>query len=243
MKIKLRILTLATALSAAVLTGCQYPNGEPNNTGTGALIGAGAGALMGAAIGGPRNGGAGALIGAAAGAITGGVIGNAMDQQQAAELQAQAPETYTRVEQGQPLTISDVKALAEANVSDDVIISQIRNSGTAFHLSASDIIDLHNAGVSEKVINFMINTPTTIGEESETTTVVDEGPPPPPAETVIVAPPGPGYVWVGGNWVWNGRWVWVAGHWGYPPYAGAIWVPGYWHRGPYGWHRSPGHWR
>ena len=163
MKIKLKVLTLAAAVSAVVLTGCQYPNGEPNNTASGALIGGAMGAIAGAAIGGPRNGGAGALIGAAAGAITGGVIGNSMDQEQAAELRAQAPQTYVRVQQGQPLSIADVKALAAARVSDDVIINQIRNSHTAFHLSSADIIDLHNSGVSENVINFMINSPSWSG--------------------------------------------------------------------------------
>jgi len=231
------------------LTGCQYPNGEPNNTGTGALIGAGAGALMGAAVAGPRNAGAGALIGAAAGAITGGAIGNSIDQEQAAELRAQAPQTYVRVQQGQPLTVSDIKALAEANVSDDVIISQIRNSHTVFHLSTSDIIDLHNVGVSENVINFMINTPSLYGTATPTgpvpgpnETVITETPPPPPAETVVVDP-GPGYVWLPGEWTWNGGWVWVGGRWVLPPYPNAVWLRGYWARGPYGWHRVPGHWR
>lgn len=241
---KICSLILAGTTAATLLTGCQYPNGEPNNTGTGALIGAGAGALMGAAIGGPRNGGAGALIGAAAGAITGGVIGNSIDQEQAAELRAQAPATYQRVVQGQPLSISDIEAMSQANVSDDVIISQIRNTHTVFHLSASDIIALHNAGVSENVINFMINTPGTVGEDTavQTTTVVAVPPPPPPVETVVVAP-GPGYVWIGGNWVWNGRWIWVAGHWGYPPYPHAVWVPTHWYQGPRGWYRRSGHWR
>lgn len=242
MNIKLRVLTLATAVSTVVLTGCQYPNGEPNNTASGALIGGMAGAIAGAAIGGPRHGGEGALIGAAAGALTGGAIGNSMDQAQAAQLRAQAPQTYQRVEQGQPLAISDIKALAEANVGDDVIISQIRNSRTVFHLSTSDIIELHDAGVSAKVINFMINTPNTVGEADQTTTVVTVPPPPPRVDTVVVAP-GPGYVWIGGNWVWNGRWVWVAGHWGRPPYPHAIWVPGFWHRGTHGWYRRSGHWR
>ena len=236
-------LLLTAVTAATLLTGCQYPNGEPNNTGTGALIGAGAGAIMGAAIGGPRNGGAGALIGAAAGAITGGVIGNSIDQEQAADLQAQAPETYVRVQQGQPLTLSDVKALAQANVSDDVIISQIRNSHTVFHLSTADIIDLHNAGVSEKVINFMINTPSTVGDTSVETSTVIAGPPPPPRPETVVVAPGPGYVWVGGSWVWDRRWVWVPGYWHYPPYPHAVWVPDYWHRGPHGWYRRPGHWR
>jgi outer membrane lipoprotein SlyB len=241
---KIHTLSLIMAGATVLLTGCQYPNGEPNNTASGALIGGAMGAIAGAAIGGPRHGGEGALIGAAAGAITGGAIGNSMDQEQAAELRAQAPQTYVRVQQGQPLTVSDIKALAAANVSDQVIISQIRNSHTVFHLSTSDIIDLHNAGVSENVINFMINTPNTVGDSSavETTTVITEAPPPPPVEVVTLAP-APGYVWIGGDWVWDGRWVWRAGYWTLPPYSRAVWVHGYWARGPHGWHRYPGYWR
>jgi outer membrane lipoprotein SlyB len=241
-------LIFALAASAVVLTGCQYPNGEPNNTGTGALTGAAIGAASGSIIGG-RNAGAGALIGGAIGAITGGLIGNSMDQEQQARLRAQAPETYVRVDQGQPLATADVKALAQAKVSDDVIISQIRNSRTVYHLSAADIIDLRNSGVSETVIDFMINTPGTIGGTAEFapasqtgTVVVSQPPPPAPAETVTVAS-SPDYVWIGGEWIWNGRWVWVAGHWGYPPYPHAVWVRGNWIHGPYGWRRVPGYWR
>ncbi len=59
----------------------------------------------------------------------------------------------------QPMGLPDVKMLAKSGVSDEVIISQIRNSRTVYHLSASDILDLKDAGVSEKVIDFMINTP------------------------------------------------------------------------------------
>jgi hypothetical protein len=239
---KSNTLTLAVATAAVVLTGCQYPNGEPNNTGGGALIGAGTGALIGGANG---RGGGGALIGAAIGAITGGLIGNSMDQAQQERLRAQAPQTYVRVDQGQPLATADVKALAQAKVSDDVIISQIRNSRTVYHLSAADIIDLRNSGVSENVIDFMINTPTTIGGISEVSppaTVVSEPPPPAPIDIVVVAP-GPDYVWIDGEWLWNGRWVWAAGHWGYPPYPHAVWVRGNWVHGPYGWHRAPGRWR
>ncbi|MGH7954064.1 MAG: YXWGXW repeat-containing protein, partial [Limisphaerales bacterium] len=209
-------------------------------TGSGALAGGAIGAASGAMLGG-RNAGAGALIGGAIGAITGGLIGNSMDREQEERLREQAPQTYVRVEQHQPLATADVKALAQAKISDDVIIAQIRASHTVYHLSAADIIDLRNSGVSENVINFMINTPTTIGETS-TTTVVSEPPPPAPAETVAVAP-GPGYVWVDGEWVWNGRWVWVAGHWGYPPYPHAVWIHGGWVHGRYGWRRTPGHWR
>jgi outer membrane lipoprotein SlyB len=243
--IKPGVLALATAVVAVTLTGCQYPNGETNNTASGALIGGGAGAMTGAAIGGPRhNAGPDALIGAAAGAIAGGIIGNVMDQQQAAALRAQAPQTYVRVQEGQPLTLADVKAMAAARVSDDVIINQIRGSQTVFHLGSSDIIDLHNSGVSDNVINFMISTPSQVVNDSNVPagSVVAQAPPPPLAQTVVVAP-GPGYIWVGGEWIWNSGWVWRAGYWAYPPYAHAVWVPAYWHRGPHGWYCRPGHWR
>jgi outer membrane lipoprotein SlyB len=208
---------LAAAGMAVLLSGCVNPDGSPNNTGSGALIGGAFGAFTGAAIGG-RHGGPDALFGAAAGALAGGLIGNSVDREQTARLQAQAPRTYERIDQGSPLSLADVKALAQAGISEDVIKSQIQSSRTVFHLSATDIIDLRDAGVS------------------------DQAPPPPPVETIVVAP-GPDYNWIGGEWVWNGGWFWVGGHWGYPPYAQAAWIGGRnWHDG-HGWHNSRGHWR
>ncbi len=244
MKTKLHVFIFAAATASVVLTGCVDPNGNPDNTGTGALEGGAIGAFTGAVIGG-RNAGPGALIGAAAGMIAGGLIGHSMDQAQQERLRAEAPQTYVRVDQGQPLGMTDVKALAKAGVGDDVIISQIKNSHTVFRLSAADIIDLHGAGVSDAVVNFMINTQNTADAAPATTStvVVDAAPPPAPVETVAVVAPGPGYIWVDGEWVWNGQWIWVAGHWGYPPYPHAIWIRGEWDRDPHGWHRAPGHWR
>jgi outer membrane lipoprotein SlyB len=243
---KLNALTFALAASAVLLTGCVNPDGTQNNTASGALIGAAAGAITGAAIGGPRNGGAGALIGAAAGAIGGGLIGNSMDQEQNARLRAEAPQTYAKVDQGQPLSVADVKALAKAGISEDVIINQIQNSHTVYHLSTADIIDLRDSGVSDKVVNYMINTPSTVTDTSIVTqpaTVIQQPPPPAPVDTVVIAP-SPDYVWLGGEWAWNGAgWFWVGGHWGYPPYAHAVWIGGRsWHDG-HGWHNSRGHWR
>ncbi len=243
---KKQALVYVLAVSAVVLTGCVNPDGTQNNTAGGALLGGAVGAITGAAIGGPRNGGAGALIGAAAGAIGGGLIGNSMDQEQNARLRAQAPQTYVKVDQGQPLSVADVKALAKAGINEDVIINQIKSSRSVYHLSVADIIDLRDSGVSDKIVNFMINTPSVIGGSSaanSTTTVVYQAPPPEPVETVVVASPGPDYIWIGGEWVWNGRWVWVGGHWGYPPYPHAVWIHGSWSRGPYGWRGARGHWR
>jgi len=75
------------------------------------------------------------------------------------------------------------------------------------------------------------------------TTAVDGAPPASFAEEVYPAP-GPDYVWISGEWVWNGRWIWAPGHYVRPPHAGAIWVRGLWARGSDGrfvWHA--GHWR
>ncbi|HUI05446.1 MAG TPA: YXWGXW repeat-containing protein [Verrucomicrobiae bacterium] len=219
-----------------VLMGCETPEGRPDRTASGALaggaIGAGSGAIIGSMTG---HAGEGALIGGALGALTGGIIGNAMDQQQREILAQQSPQTLQRVEQGQPLGLADIKALANAGVSDEVIISQIRNSRTVYHLSTAEIIDLKDAGVSEKVIDFMINTPS-LGPYSSAASApasqeaVDvPGPPPPPVVEEVVPAPGPGYVWIAGSWGWyGGRWVWVRGRWVWPPHRRAIWVRSRW---------------
>jgi hypothetical protein len=64
-----------------------------------------------------------------------------------------------RFDQGQPLGLADIKALSKAGVSDEVIISQIRNARVVYRLSTAEIIDLKDAGVSQRVMDFMINTP------------------------------------------------------------------------------------
>ncbi len=68
------------------------------------------------------------------------------------------PPTIQRGGQGQLTTVADVKALAKAGLSDEVILSHIRNSQAVYHLTTAEIIDLKNSGVSEKIIDFMINT-------------------------------------------------------------------------------------
>jgi hypothetical protein len=172
------------------------------------------------------------------------LIGNSADREQEARLKAQAPQTYERVDQGSPLSLADVKALAKAGIAEDVIINQIHNSRTVYHLSAADIIDLRDAGVTDKVVNYMIDTQNTVGANTAaTSTVVVQQPPPPmPVETVVLAP-GPDYVWIGGEWIWAGGWVWRAGYWGLPPHGHGGWVAGRsWHD-ERGWHVERGHWR
>ena len=211
---------LMSCLAASVcITGCMSPTGRPDYTASGALAGGATGAIIGSM---GRHPGSAPLVGAAVGAVIGGLIGHGMDQTQEAQLRAQAPQTLQRVEQSQPLTVPDVKALAKAGVSDELVISQIRNSRTVYHLSTTDIVDLKNSGVSERIIDFMINTPTQV-QSAEVAGVVGAVPPAPVAEQVVVVP-GPDYVWVGGAWVWYGsRWLWRPGYWHRPLYPMRHW--------------------
>ena len=79
MKAKRALAIAILSLIALVLAGCTTPYGEPNHTGTGALVGGVGGAGLGAALA-HHNPAAGAVFGGALGAITGAIIGNSMDE-------------------------------------------------------------------------------------------------------------------------------------------------------------------
>lgn len=154
--------------------------------------------------------------------------------------------------QSPPPSVADIKMLAKGGISEEVILSQIRNSHAVYRLSTAEILDLKDAGVSEKVIDFMINTAAGSPVMSAPTPVpvappVASSPPPPPVpveavegsdapppivEQVVVSP-GPDYVWISGDWAWHHHhWEWVRGRWELPPRRGAFWVAGRWdHRG------------
>jgi hypothetical protein len=54
-----------------------------------------------------------------------------------------------------PYGVEDVLKLSRARVSEDVTLNYIQNSGTIYNLSAQDLINLKNEGVSDKVLNAM----------------------------------------------------------------------------------------
>jgi Glycine zipper/WXXGXW repeat (2 copies) len=232
---KTTALNLLSAIAlTSLLVGCVSPNGRPDYTGSGALIGGASGATIGA-LADRHNPGAGALIGGAAGLIAGGLLGHSMDQQAEAQRQANAASAaYAASPTAPPPSLADIKAMAKAGVSDDLIISQINSTRAVYHLDANDIIDLTNSGVSQKVITCMLNT---------ANLVVSQAPPQAPTQTVVVSP-GPDYVWMDGEWVWNGgAWIWIGGRWVLPPYPHAVWIRARWVHGPHGWHRVRGRWR
>ena len=51
-----------------------------------------------------------------------------------------------------------MKAFVKAGIADEVIISQMKQYKAVFHLTTAQIIDLKESGVSNKVLDFMVNT-------------------------------------------------------------------------------------
>jgi hypothetical protein len=145
--------------------GCE------SKAGTGALLGAGGGALAGGAIGSMSHAraGEGALIGAGIGAIGGALIGHSMDKADEKKNQDRyADRDYDRrhsaagTSAAAPQTLAvakgDVIAWTQQGTRDDIIIDRIERSGTVFHLTAADESDLRDRGVSEAVIRAMRDT-------------------------------------------------------------------------------------
>ena len=54
--------------------------------------------------------------------------------------------------------LDEIKSMARARLSDDTIISHIKESRSIYRLSNSDKIELRDAGVSQRVIDYMIST-------------------------------------------------------------------------------------
>lgn len=151
-------------------SGCRSPYYADRGAGLGALAGAGAGAIIGDATGG--NAASGALIGAGLGAITGGVVGSGMDEMQARNRAEIAAQMGRQVSAG-AATIDEVVAMSRSGVDPMLIQNYVRTSGVARPLAATDVIYLHNQGVSTDVIQAMQNPPV------PAPTVVAHGPPPP----------------------------------------------------------------
>ena len=137
---------LVLALGATLIAGCE------SNTGTGVLVGG----ASGAAIGGIVGGGQGALIGGAAGVIAGGLIGAYLDNQESKNLKEQSPQTYRRVDNGEKLSVNDVINLSKSDVSDDKIINLLQKTNSHYSLNSYQVDKLRDAGVSERVINYMM---------------------------------------------------------------------------------------
>ncbi len=128
------------------------------HTDRGAVLGGLGGALVGAGIGDHNdNAGAGALIGGAVGLITGAAIGNSMDQEEAAR--ARALQQQRAWQLSRAASVSDVAAMSQNGLADDVIINHLNQNGVQRRPEVDDVISLHQQGVSNAVISAMQRAP------------------------------------------------------------------------------------
>ncbi len=100
----------------------------------------------------------GTLIRDAVETATGAIIGAALDESDRSSLEKQSPRTLKKIDNGEQLSTDDIKKMTRAGISDDVIISQIAATQSVFYLSSADIVDLKKSGVSQRVINNMVQT-------------------------------------------------------------------------------------
>lgn len=130
----------------------------------GAAVGGTAGAIIGGIIGHQNDETPeGAIIGGVVGAVAGGLIGNARDQQQARERYYQNQLAQQRYQMEQmarpPVTVNDVITMTRNGLSEQVIINYLNANGVPRQLTVSEIIGLHQQGVSENVIAAMQRAP------------------------------------------------------------------------------------
>lgn len=187
-----RWIGLGTAFSLALCCGCSSMNNTDKGVLAGGALGAGAGALIGSAC---HNTAVGALAGGVLGAAAGGLTGNAIDKSEA-KTQAQIAAANAPP----PLTVQNVVELTQQHISDGVIISQIRTTGSVYHLQPQDLEYMKANGVSDPVIYEMqatayraprqVYTQVPVGYQA-----VYVAPPPPPPPVGV----GIGFGYVGGR--------------------------------------------
>jgi hypothetical protein len=96
-----------------------------------------------------------------------------------------------------PPGVQDVLKLTRAGLSEDLILSQVRTSGTTYNLTADQIIYLSNQGVSQNVIKALLPTggsaPSAPAWQPAPASAAASYAPAPPAPAYVPPPPAPAY--------------------------------------------------
>jgi len=99
---------------------------------------------------------------------------------------------YDKMVHGDDLSLYDIKALARAHVSDGIVLRYLRDHDTVYYLNSEDVTSLRKAGVSQSIIDYMLQTSRAYG-------------------------PYPGYGPYWGDPYWGPYWgapYWGGGYWG-----------------------------
>ncbi len=92
-----------------------------------------------------------------------------------------------------PYGVDDVVKLSRAQISEDIIVNFVQNSGATYSLSSKDIVNLKSEGVSDRVINAMLDqkkaaNQSQVAAAQQPAPAVPNAPVVPDANTVAVAP-------------------------------------------------------
>ena len=69
-----------------------------------------------------------------------------------------SPAIYDKMIHGDDLSLYDIKSLSRARVNDGVILRYLRDRQTVYILNSSDVEDLRKAGVSQSIVDYMLQT-------------------------------------------------------------------------------------
>lgn len=72
---------------------------------------------------------------------------------------------YDKMVHGDGLSLYDIKALSRANVSDGIILRYLRDQHTTYYLNSDDVAGLRKAGVSQSIVDYMLQTPQMYGPD------------------------------------------------------------------------------
>lgn len=148
------VVAALLALTAAGAGGCASMNNTEKGVGLGAAAGAGVGTLVGAATGNPKTG---AVVGGLLGAGVGGAVGNNIDRKDEEKREVTQAVAVANAQAARRMGLTDVAAMAAAGHDEQVIINQIRNTGSTFQLSPGDLDYLKSNNVPPRVIVEMQN--------------------------------------------------------------------------------------
>ena len=194
------VLVILAGLSAGA-GGCSTMNNTEKGVGLGGLVGAGLGTAVGAATGNPKTG---AVVGTLVGAGAGGLVGNSMDRKDQEKKDFVQATAVANAAAAQRLGITDVIQMVQQGHDEQIIINQIRNTGSTYALTPGDLDFLRQNNVPVRVISEMQNArplavhtrPVIVREQP--TVIYQE--PPPAVYYVRPPPPPPGVVFVGGGY-------------------------------------------
>jgi hypothetical protein len=114
---------------------------------------------------------------------TGAAVGTTQTPAVTANVQVTAPIVKL------PYGVEDVLKLSRANIGEEVILNYVQNSGTIYNLAPQDLVYLRDQGVSERVLNAMLNQRKVVEASAQTAApAVPNAPMVPDASMVPPAP-------------------------------------------------------